>query len=111
MTVKELESATCNDSVSNRNVKATERQNYNRYLAEEDAQIGKYAAENSPTRASKQFSEIFKNNVPEPTARRLKAEYINKLEELSKSRVLPTKAHGRPLLLYGILCQNWLKHN
>ena len=48
LTAKELKSA--NDSVSNCNVKSTDRQNYNAYSAEECTQIRKYAAENGPTR-------------------------------------------------------------
>ena len=51
LTAKELQWA--NDSVSNCNVKSTDRQNYNSYSAEERAQIGKYAAENGLTRALK----------------------------------------------------------
>ena len=66
LTEKELKSA--NNSVTKCNTKSTDCQNYNAYLAEEHAQIGKYAAENSPTRASKQFSKLLKKNVPEPTA-------------------------------------------
>ena len=105
LTAKELKSA--NDSVSNCHVKSTDRQKYSAYSAEERAQIGKYAAENGPTRASKYFSKILKKNVPEPTARRFRAEYVKKLEELSKNtngspvvlKALPTKARGRPLLL------------
>ena len=66
-----------------------------------------YAAENDPTRASKQFSKLLKKNVPEPMARRLKAEDVRRLKELSKStdgshmvvKALPTKARGSPLLL------------
>ena len=76
-------------------------------MAEERAQIGKYAAENGATRASKQFSKLLKKNVPEPTARRVKAEYVKRLKKLSKStdgspvvvKALLTKARGRPLLL------------
>ena len=106
LTEKKLKSA--NDSVSKCNTKSTDCQNYNANSAEERAQIGKYTAKNGSTRASKQFSKLLKKNVPEPTARRFKAEYINKrLKELSKStdgspvvvKALPTKAHGRPLLL------------
>ena len=32
-------------------------------------QIGKYAAENGPTRATKHFSQLMSRNVTEPTAR------------------------------------------
>ena len=51
------------------------RGKYNSYDAERRAEIGKYAAENRPTRASRHFI------IPEPTARRMKIEYLHKLEE------------------------------
>ena len=105
LTEKELKSA--NDSVSKCNTKSTDRQKYNVYSAEERAQMGKYAAENGPTRASKHFSKLLNKNVPEPTARRFKAEYVKRLKELSEStdgspvvvKALSTRARGRPLLL------------
>ena len=52
---KEFKSANENDVKCQAiNTKTTDtHQKYNGYLAEERAQIGKYAAENSPTRASK----------------------------------------------------------
>ena len=37
-------------------MKSTDRQNYNAYSTEEHAQIGKYAVENGPTRASKMMA-------------------------------------------------------
>lgn len=52
------------------------RGKYNEYLAAERARIGKYAAENGPTRASRHFSNVLKRPVPETTARRLKKEYL-----------------------------------
>ena len=52
---------------------------YNHYDAEKRAQIGKYASENGLTRASRHF------NVPEPTARRLKVQYLNKLKEIKSN--------------------------
>lgn len=82
---------------------STKRSKYKSYDAEQRALIGKYAAENGPTRASRHFE------VPEPTARRLKVEYLHKLEELKKTyndptcvpsvKSLPTKTKGRPLML------------
>ena len=59
------------------------RQSYNGYSAEERAQIGKYAAENGPTRASKYFSKILKKKVPELSVRRLREDCFKKMKELS----------------------------
>ena len=64
---KELDSA--NKHVSKIITKPTEHQKYSEYSAEEHAQIGRYAAENGPTRASRHFSKVLKKKVPEPTAR------------------------------------------
>ena len=91
------------------------RRKYNRYTPEERAAIGKYAAENGPTRMAKYFSVKLKMHISEPTARKFKEEYLRKLQELitkqpcssSSSttcmpvevKVLPTKTQGRPLLL------------
>ena len=91
--------------------------NYNKYTPDQRAMIGRYAAENGPTRAVKHFTKILKMKVPEPTARRLKNEYLDKLNEVYNQRPtpsmssnnptsnfqiikeLPTKPQGRPLLL------------
>ena len=59
---------------------------YNHYTAEERAMIGRYAAENGPTRASKHFSKLLRKNISEPTARRFKNEYLLKLKELLKEK-------------------------
>lgn len=82
---------------------SNKRGKYNRYDAEKRAEIGKYASENGPTRASRHF------DVPEPTARRLKVEYLHKLREIKSTyndgnyipvvKSLPTKCQGRPLML------------
>ena len=71
------------------------RGKYNDYTPEQHVQIGKYAAENGPTRAAKHFS------VPESTARRLKGAYFQQVRENASIPVqkLPTKPQGRPLLL------------
>ena len=45
---------------------SNKRGKYTQYDAEKRAQIGRYASENGPTRASRHF------DVPEPTERRLK---------------------------------------
>ena len=93
--------------------------NYNKYTPEQRVMIGRYAAKNRPTRATNHFTKILKMKVLEPTARRLKKEYLAKLSEVynqkqtsltstsgnnSESNVqmikmLPTKAQGRPFLL------------
>ena len=82
---------------------SNKRGKYNQYDAEKRAQIGRYASENGPTRASRHF------DVPEPTARRLKVEYLHKLKEMKSTynegscvpvvKRLPTKSQGRPLML------------
>ena len=53
--------------------------NYNKYTPEQRAMIGRYAAENGPTCAANHFTTMLKMKVPEPTARRLKKEYLAKL--------------------------------
>ena len=63
------------------------RGKYNSYSAEQRAKIGKYAAaENGPTLAARHFTATWGININESTARRLKSEYLNKLEEISKQR-------------------------
>ena len=87
----------------------TTRGKYNGYKPEQRAQIGKYAAENGPTRAAKHFSKHMSRNIPEPTARRLKTKYLSKLRALQEVqdvndetpltvKSLPTKEQGTPLL-------------
>ena len=68
---------------------------YNNYTPVQRPQIGKYAAENGPTRAAKHFS------VPESTMGRLKGAYLQQVRENASIPVqkLPTKPQGRPLLL------------
>ena len=80
---------------------------YNGYSATERAKIGKYAAENGPTRASRHFSEVLEKKVPESTARRLKAEYLlTALKSTAEERqgepipqVTSLMSAGRPLLV------------
>ena len=79
--------------------------------------IGRYTAENGPTHASKQFLKLLRKNISEPTATRLKNEYLLKLKGLLKEKPeekpsmtsgtavnpveiksLPSKHQGRPLL-------------
>ena len=48
------------------------RGSYTSYTSEERAKIGRYAAENGPTRATSHFA------VPETMARRLKYEYLQR---------------------------------
>ena len=52
------------------------RGNYNSYTPRQKAQIGQYAAENGPTRAAAHFSSLWKLNINESTARRLKSECL-----------------------------------
>ena len=80
--------------------------------------IGRYAAENGPTRASKHFLKLLRKNISESTTRRFKKEYLLKLKELLKEKPeeklsmasgtavnpveiknLPSKHQGRPLQL------------
>ena len=85
------------------------RVKYNDYSASEKAQIGKYAAENGPTRAVQHFSKTLSMKIPETTSRRLKAEYLATLKvEKKEARgsevpqpvtVLLKMTAGRPLLL------------
>lgn len=86
------------------------RGKYNDYSPEERALIGKYTAENGPAKAVRRFSKPGRS-LPETTARRLKSEYLLKMNEMVKRggkndeevvpvvKSLPTKDQGRPLLL------------
>ena len=84
----------------------TTRGKYNDYTPELRAHIGKYTAEYGPTRVAKHFSQLLKR---EPTARRLKAQYLQIIEELRHTSMdentplsvdrLPTKSQGRPVLI------------
>ena len=95
-------------------VKKAEKQGRGKYyycIPEERAAIGMYAAENGPGRACKHFTKVLEKNVPESSARKLRAEYLRQLKtevetEDAKSsspctsiKVLPTKRQGRPLLV------------
>ena len=87
------------------------RKKYNDYTAEERARIGKYAAENGPTSASRYFTKLLGRKVPESCTRRFKSEYVESLKAVVRDRgsdmesvavvvkSLPTKPQGRPLLL------------
>ena len=99
-----------NDDVKRAKLETPEkgRGQYNVYTAKERAQIGKYAAENGPASAVRHFSKVLGRNLPEATARRLKAEYLVVLKSVAakggeKGAVhvasLPKMAVGRPLLL------------
>ena len=68
----EVEAA--NKQVSNALQSAAEkvsRGKYNSYTPQQRAKIGKYAAENGPTKAAKHFTTIWGIHVNESTARRL----------------------------------------
>ena len=80
----------------NKNISGN-RGKYNSYTCEQRAQIGKYAVENGPTKAPRHFSKLLGIDVPEPTARRLKAEYLKELDD--QVTCLATKQSERPLLL------------
>ena len=56
--------------------------NYNKYTPDQRAMIGRYAAENGPTRAANHFTKILKMKIPKPTVRRLKKEYLVRLNEV-----------------------------
>lgn len=85
---------------------------YNSYTAEQRASIGKYAAENGPTKAARRFSKLLKCDINESTARKLKSDYLKELAIRTKMAhiqsnsnpdtqivALPKKSQGRPLLL------------
>ena len=89
----------------------------NSYTSEQQAKIGKYAAENGATCAAKHYTAVWGVSIDESTARRLKSEYLKKLEQDIPSektsmvkillpprepiviKTLETKDRGRPLLL------------
>ena len=60
----------------------TGRGQYNSYSKEQCAMIGKYAAENGPTRAAKHYTAVWGIQINESTARRLKEKYLEKLKEM-----------------------------
>ena len=88
----------------------TTRGKYN-YAREQRAQIGKHVAENSPTRATKHFSEVLNREVPELRARRLKAEYLRcanfKMSKVMRIHFLSYKVY--PLKLREDQCQMLIK--
>jgi len=84
-------------------------------------QIGKCAAENRLTKAAKHFAILWKVDINELTARRLRAKYLEKLEETVKGSnsdldedepvdTLPKCKQGRPLLLDKDQFRNAWKH-
>ena len=97
LTRKEVDSA--NECVKDRlqQQKITpSRTKYASYTPQERALIGKYAAENGPTKAARHFSNVLKKAVPEPTARRLKKEYLRKLAENTRDENLPRTVTSLP---------------
>jgi len=87
---------------------------YNSYTNEQRAEIGKYAFENGATTAARHYSNAWSVKINESTARRLRGEYVDKLNEEIGDRKkkgksteiepvviekLPTKNRGRPLKL------------
>ena len=60
------------------------KENYNRHSRELRAQIGKYAAENGATRASRHFFMRWKMDIPESSVRWLKSEYLSKVKEFKE---------------------------
>ena len=62
------------------------RGNYNSYTSIQMGETGKYTAENGGTSAAKHFSLKRNVNINESTARRLKTEYLKKLNEVLKSK-------------------------
>jgi len=45
-------------------------------MPQQRAKIGKYTAENGPTKAAKHFTAIWGIHINESTVRRLKSEYL-----------------------------------
>lgn len=83
--LSKMEVEAANKQVSNALQSAAEkvsRGKYNSYTPQQRAKIGKYAAENGPTKATKHFTAIWGIHVNESTARRLKSEYLGKLKEV-----------------------------
>ena len=90
------------------------RGKYNSYTFKQRAEIGKYAFYNGASAAARHYSNEWGININESTARRLKGEYVDKLNEEKEDRKkkgksaetepvviekLPTKDRGRPLML------------
>ena len=69
------------DGADLREVQLNTRGKYH-YMPEQRAQIGAYAVENGHTRAAKHFSQLWKRQVPEPTASKLKAQYLQEARKL-----------------------------
>lgn len=79
--------------------KSQQRGKCNSYSPEQRAKIGKYVAENGLTQAARHFTAIWGINVNESTARRLKSEYLNKLEKISKQRSQEDDSTGEPIVV------------
>ena len=79
--------------------------NCSSYSTDECGHIGKYAAEHSPTKASRPFSSLLKRPVPESTACLLKKQYLVEFQnrckhgEVPEVTSLPMKVGGHPLLI------------
>ena len=52
------------DKASENGVASSRRGQYNEYTSEQRAEIGKYSAENGPTRAARHFSEVLGIVIP-----------------------------------------------
>ena len=109
-TPKEIEKADEAVTQAMSKLRTKSRGKYNSYTPRQRAQIGQYAAENGSTKAAVHFSSLWKLNINESTARRLKSEYLQKLRKASDQAkkdsgkpvtvdTLATKEKKRPLLL------------
>ena len=55
-------------------------------MPQQRAKTGKYAAENSPTRAAKHFTATWGIHMNKSTLRKLKSEYLKILKEVASVR-------------------------
>ncbi len=63
----------CVNRALKENSKKSEAGRQNRYTDKEWASVGKYAAQNGPTKAARRFSKLLKRDIDETTARKLRS--------------------------------------
>ena len=71
-----VEKELVNDFVKESELKKGHKVTKHEYTPKERAAIGKYTAENGPSKACKHFTKELGRRIPESTARKLRDEYL-----------------------------------
>lgn len=77
------------------------RGNYGAYSPKQRYEIGKYAAENSPTAAARKFSPLLDRKLNESTVRGFKKDYLSHVKSAVKRKLIDTDSeiHEEPEVL------------